>query len=184
MATKTATKHTMTMEECLAACTRCYEVCLQTINHCVTQGGDHATPHHIRMLMDCAEICRTSMNFLIRGSQYHGFTCFVCAEICRACAEDCERFKGDRAMQECAEACRRCEESCKMMALESGISVEYADLEFNQEGAAYGDAFEQVAEGARQGHNGGTDYGEPFEVVAEAAQKQGKAGRRNARSDS
>ena len=80
--------------------------------HC----GPHAEAAHIQLLLDCAEICQTSANFMIRGSQFHRRTCATCAEVCAACAEDCARFGDDTQMQRCAEMCRGCAESCQRMA--------------------------------------------------------------------
>lgn len=103
------------MQRCIDECKNCHDVCLETIAHCLEMGGEHAEPAHIRLLADCAEICQTSANFMIRGSDVHGFTCAACAEICDRCARECERFDDD-FMKQCAEACRRCAESCREMA--------------------------------------------------------------------
>lgn len=114
-----ASTHTMAgeMQECINACLQCHSVCLLTAQHCLELGGKHADPSHITLLLDCAEICRTSANFMLRGSALRDRTCAVCAEVCRACAESCERMgSGDRQMRQCAESCRRCEQSCERMA--------------------------------------------------------------------
>jgi hypothetical protein len=76
---------------------------------CLEVGGEHPAPDHIRLLQDCAEICQTSANFMLRVSDFHGSTCEVCAE-------DCERFTDDEMMQQCAQSCRSCAESCREMA--------------------------------------------------------------------
>jgi hypothetical protein len=104
------------MEQCIRDCLDCHRVCLETVTYCLQQGGRHTEAAHIRLLLDCAEICQTSANFMIRGSDLHGRTCAVCAEVCRRCAEACEGFGDDRQMRRCAEACRRCAESCRQMA--------------------------------------------------------------------
>ncbi|RPI93331.1 MAG: four-helix bundle copper-binding protein [Chloroflexi bacterium] len=104
------------MQECIEACQQCHDVCTTTVAHCLEMGGEHAAPDHIRMLLDCAEICQTSANFMIRMSDMHGSVCGVCAEICESCAEECERFGDDKMMQECAQVCRSCAESCQEMA--------------------------------------------------------------------
>jgi hypothetical protein len=105
------------MRECIRECTNCHDVCLSLIGHCLEKGGEHAQPDHVGLLQDCAQICQTSADFMLRGSQYHHQTCGVCAEVCDACAADCERIGGDDAeMRRCAEACRRCAESCRRMA--------------------------------------------------------------------
>jgi hypothetical protein len=105
------------MQQCIEECLRCHGICLQTVAHCLEMGGRHAEPSHIVLLLDCSEICQTSANFMLRSSDRHPLTCGVCAEICRACADDCERLAGDdQMMRQCADECRRCAESCERMA--------------------------------------------------------------------
>ena len=79
---------------------------------------DHvAETAHLRLLLDCADICQTSADFMLRGSEKHALTCGTCVEICVACAEKCEPIgKEDSMMKNCAEVCRNCAESCKHMA--------------------------------------------------------------------
>ena len=105
-----------TMEHCIEECLRCHTICTITVNHCLGMGGDHASPSHITRLLDCAEMCQTSANFMMRGSSLHAHTCRVCAEACIQCANDCEQMAaGDQQMLACAEQCRRCAESCQRM---------------------------------------------------------------------
>ncbi len=105
------------MQQCIDECTRCHNVCLATVSHCLELGGKHADPAHIGLLLDCAEICQTSANFMLRSSERHGLTCRICANICGACAESCDRMgKGDEMLAQCAEECRRCQRSCERMA--------------------------------------------------------------------
>jgi hypothetical protein len=67
-------------------------------------------------MMDCAEICQISANFMLRNSDLHVHTCAACAEVCQRCAEDCARMSDDSRMGACAEMCRRCAESCRQMS--------------------------------------------------------------------
>jgi hypothetical protein len=102
------------MQNCIDDCLRCYQTCLGTaMTHCLEMGGKHVEPQHFRLMMACAEICRTSAHFMLLKSPHHKRTCADCVEICLRCADDCERM-GD--MKECVEACRRCAESCRAMA--------------------------------------------------------------------
>ncbi|MGE6375135.1 four-helix bundle copper-binding protein, partial [Stutzerimonas stutzeri] len=39
----------------------------------------------------------------------------VCAQICRACGEECKKHSADHC-QRCAEACLACAEQCEKMA--------------------------------------------------------------------
>ena len=105
-----------TVHQCINECLNCHNVCLNTITYCLEQGGGHAEAGHIRLLLDCADICQTSADFMLRGSPRHTRTCGVCAEICALCAEECERYQDDAHMQNCAQACLRCAESCGQMA--------------------------------------------------------------------
>ena len=105
------------MRSCINECLTCHAVCLETVQHCLQLGGKHAEASHIRVMLDCAEICQTSANFMLRGSDLHSRTCGVCAEACTRCAADCEQMGGDdQMMKQCADACRRCAESCQRMA--------------------------------------------------------------------
>ena len=104
------------LQACIDHCLDCYQICAETVAYCLQKGGKHAEASHIRNLMDCAEICRTSAGFMIRGSSQHVVTCAACAEICRVCAQSCEKMTEDPQMKRCAELCRRCEDSCREMA--------------------------------------------------------------------
>lgn len=102
------------MQQCIDACLECYRTCLSTaMNHCLEMGGEHVEPKHFRLMMACAEMCRTSAHFMLINTPHHKHTCKECAEICQECADDCERI-GD--MDECVSACRRCAKSCLAMA--------------------------------------------------------------------
>ena len=108
------------MQECIRICTECHEICTKAAIYC-QQSESHAyQTRHIRMLYDCAEICQTNANFLLRGSDMHTYTCAVCSEVCDVCAQACSRMEDDAQMQACSEICRRCANSCHHMA---GIPV-------------------------------------------------------------
>lgn len=106
---------TAEMKACIDICTECHQVCLETARKCLEMGGEHASADHVGLLFDCAQICATSADFMLRGSEHHGVTCGACAAICRACAESCRQLSGPE-MQRCAEVCDRCAKSCEGMA--------------------------------------------------------------------
>ncbi|MCY1456241.1 hypothetical protein D9M68_680070 [compost metagenome] len=102
------------MEACISQCLGCYRNCLQTASqHCLEAGGKHIEPEHFRLMMACAEICRTTAHTMLIGVAIHGRVCAACADMCRACAESCTGLHG---MAECEEACRRCAQACEKMA--------------------------------------------------------------------
>jgi hypothetical protein len=92
-------------------------VCLETVVHCLGLGDAHAATEHVRTLLDCAQACDTSRDFMLRGSELHHAYCGMCAQACERCAASCEALAGDdEVMRNCVEACRRCAESCRRMA--------------------------------------------------------------------
>lgn len=102
------------MQRCIDACLRCYQACVgDAMTHCLETGGKHVEPKHFRLMMACAEICRTTAHFMLMNSEHHKHLCRECAEICEECARDCEQL-GE--MQACVDACRRCAEECRKMA--------------------------------------------------------------------
>lgn len=106
--------HSPEMQACIEACLHCHRTCLgMAMNHCLQAGGKHVAPDHFKLMIACAELCRTSADVMLIGTELHKHVCRACAEICEACATSCEDLDG---MEECVQACRRCAESCREMA--------------------------------------------------------------------
>ena len=104
------------MKACIEECEKCHSVCVQTISYCLEKGGHHALPAHIGLLTDCAEICQTSANFMLRESAQHKAICGACGVICDRCAQSCESIGEDAQLKACAKSCRDCAKSCREMA--------------------------------------------------------------------
>ena len=102
----------MDLKDCIDNCTACHRACLDAALHAMQERHDSA---HVRLLLDCAEICQISANFMLRRSPLHSQTCGVCSQICRRCAEACAQMS-DEVMRRCAEICSRCAESCGRMS--------------------------------------------------------------------
>lgn len=107
------------MTQCIESCQQCHQVCLKTIQHCLSMGGKHAEASHIHDLTDCAQLCVVAADFMIRQSPLHEKTWGVCADACVRCAESCERLNDSQEMQTCVDACRKCETDCRSMAAEA-----------------------------------------------------------------
>jgi hypothetical protein len=87
------------MARCVELCLKCASTCLGTaMNQCLEEGGEHTAPEHFRLMMTCAEICRTAAHLMLLNTPHHKTTCRECAEICNECADDCARIGG---MDEC-----------------------------------------------------------------------------------
>src|SRR5688572_7999721 len=97
------------LRHCVEKCLECYSICRhQSTAHCLEAGGDHVKPEHFKLMMSCAELCRTAADMMLIGSPHHAAVCGACAEVCETCAKSCEELHD---MEACARACRACAES-------------------------------------------------------------------------
>ena len=105
------------MQRCIQLCRDCHTICTQTIAHCLKLGGRHAAPDHIRLFVDCAQMCATAADYMVRESPFHDRICRVCSDLCKQCGKDCEQVAGDDKMvKQCIDMCRKCADSCERMA--------------------------------------------------------------------
>lgn len=111
----TYTDHMQLMEQCIANCQACLVACEGCIDSCLTSEHVATLTECIRLCRDCSDTCTQCVRFMARGSHFHGNMCAVCAEVCMACAGECEKHHEVAACQTCAVACRRCEETCRQM---------------------------------------------------------------------
>ncbi len=103
------------VKECIQDCVDCYRTCTETLTRCLSLGGKHSEGRHINLIIDCSRICNINTDFMLRNSTHYSQTCKVTADICDACANNCEEFDDD-FMKDCASICRKCAESCREMA--------------------------------------------------------------------
>ena len=91
-------------QDCVADCLDCFEAVTECIAFCLNQLGGHECLKHLRSLMDCAAICQTNADFLLRDSSLRHLTCDVCAAACARCALDCEAIDpSDGRWRRCGE---------------------------------------------------------------------------------
>jgi hypothetical protein len=90
--------HSAQEAACIVDCLECYSLCRQ-----------HAAS---RLMEDCAEICRATADFMLRGSAHSAALRAVCAKICEDCAESCADAP---RLADCARACRGCAQSCRAL---------------------------------------------------------------------
>jgi hypothetical protein len=103
----------MTSETMSKEVQQCIEAWKESQRCCValerSGGVDSKT---IQTAKDCAEICQTCSNFVMRGSYYATAIRKLCAEVCKACAGACDKASQGSIAKECAAACRQCAEAC------------------------------------------------------------------------
>ena len=93
------------LSNCVAECSHCASACLEEqevskLSRC------------IKLDIDCAEICSLAISFVSRGSEHAEHVLNECAEICEACATECEKHSRMDHCRKCAEVCRSCAEVC------------------------------------------------------------------------
>lgn len=113
------------LKECIEKCLNCQRVCLETIQQCLSLGGEHVMKEHIALLMVCADICQTSARAMSLGAESHIVLCHACSQICQDCAKSCASM-GDEFMQICARICEECADWCARMSTGSNRSEEAA----------------------------------------------------------
>lgn len=111
--------HKVNLLECIENCLACYRSCYETAVHCLEAGGRYAELSNLRILDECARICRVTAESMMSHSEYETAFSQICAELCERCAYECECFEGDAIMNRCAAVCRRCETTCREMSMPS-----------------------------------------------------------------
>ncbi len=94
----------------IEACGRCAQECEHYASEFAGSIGNC-----VRLCVDTAQLCRTTASFLSRGSQFTPAITKLCAEVCQACAMECEKAP-DALLGECAAICRNCAEECLKIA--------------------------------------------------------------------
>lgn len=102
------------MQQAIDACLEAYKVCGETAYVCQQNSStDPRMMQTMHRLVDCAEICIVTANFMLRRSENHPLTCEACVEICAQTARDCEALaEQDECFARCAQVCRLCSEAC------------------------------------------------------------------------
>ena len=104
-------------KSCIDACLECVAICNQCAVACLNEKDTEHLKRCIELDLDCATVCRSTVELMSRSSSFADSYCRLCADVCAACAEECERHA---AMHDhcrlCAEACRRCADACMAMA--------------------------------------------------------------------
>jgi hypothetical protein len=99
----------------IEACLECVEACSYCASSCLQEKDVDHMAQCIRLDLECAAICRAAADLMTYGSQHANAVCQVCADICHACAEECEKHNMEHCRQ-CAIICRNCAEECLSMA--------------------------------------------------------------------
>src|SRR5262245_37275657 len=100
---------------CIDYCQRCAIVCEQCLSACLREEDTYMMAECIRLDLECMSVCRTSAQLMVLESNHANAMCQVCADVCSACAEECEKHDMDHCRR-CAAMCRDCAAECMSMA--------------------------------------------------------------------
>jgi ketopantoate reductase len=106
--------------ECARSCQQCYEECLEATAELQVNEPDSAVL--ASALLDCAELCRTTVGFLMRGSTLQSFLCALTAEACLIAAARTVQVNIER-VQHCRAACERTADQCRRLAALVGAAA-------------------------------------------------------------
>ena len=98
----------------LRACNDCAAACLQCATLCLKEDNPKRMASCILLDMECADMCRHTVQAIARGDSHCHEISLLCAEICEKCADECSKHDIDHC-QHCAETCKRCAVACRSM---------------------------------------------------------------------
>lgn len=100
------------LQKCIDDC----NACITAARICLDQHlGEPDMKQCHQFCLDCIAMCTACVQLLASQSNYSKRVCAICAELCKACADECAKFDSD-ICQQCATKCNSCAESCQKMA--------------------------------------------------------------------
>ena len=102
-------------QSCIDACIRCAEACEFCATSDLKEQDVKMMASCAQINRECAEVCWTSASLMSMDSQFAKQFCKLCADICDACARECDRHNVEHCKR-CAQACCSCAEECSKMA--------------------------------------------------------------------
>ena len=106
---------------CIDACSDCAQACTACADACLAEAQVQTLIRCIRLDLDCADICSTTMRVLTRQTAFDATVARsllqACVMVCKDCGDECEQHAqhGMEHCRVCAEACRRCEQACQQV---------------------------------------------------------------------
>ena len=100
---------------CIDTCVQCATACDYCASSCLQEEDVTMMARCIQLDMECSSICKTSALLMHLQSNHANAACQLCADICTACAEECEKHDSDHC-RACAAICRECAAECMSMA--------------------------------------------------------------------
>lgn len=102
-------------QSCIDACLACAEACERCAAACRKEPEGSRLAHCLALNTDCADFCRLTAAFLTRDSEFNDLVREDCAEICKACEDECKQHPLAEC-RACADACHHCAALCLEIA--------------------------------------------------------------------
>jgi hypothetical protein len=104
-----------TYQSCIDACLRCANACDNCAASCLQEADVTMMAKCIQLDIECSHVCKTAAVLMNLESNHANALCQLCADVCIACAEECEKHDHDHCRL-CAAVCRECADKCMSMA--------------------------------------------------------------------
>ena len=102
-------------EECIDACYRSAAECEHCATACLGESDVKKMARCIMLDRSCADTCLFAAREMARDSEFAKEVCALCARVCQACGEECDKHDVDHCKR-CAKACLDCAEACRRMS--------------------------------------------------------------------
>ena len=86
-------------QACIEACSDCANACDYCATACLQEQDVKMMVRCVALDVDCAAICRLAVACMARGSDFAEHVCQLCAQVCRACGNECAKHKHDHCQQ-------------------------------------------------------------------------------------
>lgn len=103
-----------TYAACIKACNACAVACNNCFAACLKEEDVKVMSKCIALDTDCTAMCQLAAGAMARDSRHAIAVCALCAEICKACGDECAKHKAAHC-QACAKACYACAAACLAM---------------------------------------------------------------------
>jgi hypothetical protein len=104
-------------QTCIDNCLACAVQCNHCVTECLNETDVKAHINCIQLDRQCVVICIAAAQLMSIGGEHAHHLCKECAEICEACAIECEKHAHHEHCKKCAEACRKCAKECRSMSV-------------------------------------------------------------------
>lgn len=102
---------TKEFQKCMEACTEAQRKCREALMSCLVEGRE-LDSSLVKLLMCCAEICKSCADVCCHGSDQCAEMFDACCEVSKRCAMECEKT-GESMLKDCIMACQKASECCK-----------------------------------------------------------------------